>query len=82
MRRLRGIPRSPVWRIVVVLVAAAGLVALVWWRGPDWGAVLHAFDAVEWYWVVVAIGLNLLSVLVRALAWNTVIKQAIPPPHQ
>ncbi|MET0200514.1 MAG: lysylphosphatidylglycerol synthase transmembrane domain-containing protein [Gaiellaceae bacterium] len=81
MRRFLGILRSPVWRIVVVLVAAAGLVALVWWRGPDWGAVWHAFDAVEWHWVVIAIGLNLLSVVVRALAWNTVIKQAIPPPH-
>ena len=81
MRRFLRIPRSPVWRIVGVLAAAAGLVALVWWRGPDWGAVWHAFDAVVWYWVVVAIGLNLLSVLVRALAWNTVIKQAIPPPH-
>ena len=81
MRRFLRIARSPVWRIVAVLAAAAGLVALVWWRGPDWGAVWHAFDAVVWYWVVVAIGLNLLSVLVRALAWNTVIKQAIPPPH-
>jgi glycosyltransferase 2 family protein len=81
VRRFLRIPRSPVWRIVGVLAAAAGLVALVWWRGPDWGAVWHAFDAVQWYWVVVAIGLNLLSVVVRALAWNTVIKQAIPPPH-
>ncbi|HSB37534.1 MAG TPA: lysylphosphatidylglycerol synthase transmembrane domain-containing protein [Gaiellaceae bacterium] len=80
MRRLR-FPRSPLWRVAAVLVAAAGLVALVWWRGPDWGAVWHAFDAVKWYWVVVAIGLNLLSVVVRAFAWNTVIKQAIPPPH-
>jgi len=81
VKRLLRIVRSPVWRIVATLVAAAGLVALVWWRGPDWGAVWHAFDAVEWRWVVVAIGLNLLSVVVRALAWNTVIKQAIAPPH-
>ncbi|MFL5923954.1 MAG: lysylphosphatidylglycerol synthase transmembrane domain-containing protein [Gaiellaceae bacterium] len=81
MRRFLRIPRSPLWRIVGVLVAAAGVVGLVWWRGPDWGAVWHAFDAVKWYWVVVAIGLNLLSVVVRAFAWNTVIKQAIPPPH-
>ena len=81
MNRFKRMLRSPAWRIAAVLVAAAGLVALVWWRGPDWGAVWHAFDAVVWYWVVVAIGLNLLSVVVRALAWNTVIKQAIPPPH-
>ena len=81
MNRLLHIVRSPVWRVVAVVVAAAGLVALVWWRGPDWGSVWHAFDAVKWYWVVVAIGLNLLSVVARALAWNTVIKQAIEPPH-
>lgn len=81
MRRFLRVPRSPLWRILAVLAAAAGVIALVWWRGPDWGAVWHAFDAVKWYWVVVAIGLNLLSVLVRALAWNTVIKQAIAPPY-
>ena len=31
--------------------------------------------------MVAAVGLNLLSVLVRALAWNTVISQAISPPR-
>src|SRR5205823_4287374 len=31
--------------------------------------------------VAAAVGLNLLSVLVRALAWRTVIVQAMPPPH-
>jgi glycosyltransferase 2 family protein len=81
VRRFLRVPGSPLWRIVAVLAAAAGVIALVWWRGPDWGAVWHAFDAVKWYWVVVAIGLNLLSVVVRAFAWNTVIKQAIAPPH-
>ena len=75
------IPGSPWVRVVAVVVAAAGLAALLWWRGPDWGTVWHAFDAVKWYWVVAAIGLNLLSVIVRALAWQTVIKQALPPPH-
>jgi uncharacterized membrane protein YbhN (UPF0104 family) len=68
-------------RILVVLVAAAGLGVLVWWRGPDWGTVLQAFDAVRWEWVVVAIWLNLLSVVARALAWQTVINQALDPPH-
>jgi glycosyltransferase 2 family protein len=68
-------------RAVVVLAAACGLGALVWWRGPDWGTVGHAFDAVRWEWVVFAIGLNLVSVLVRAAAWRTVIGQAMPPPH-
>jgi uncharacterized protein (TIRG00374 family) len=36
---------------------------------------------VRWQWVVVAIGINLLSVVVRALAWTTVIHQAIPAPQ-
>jgi uncharacterized membrane protein YbhN (UPF0104 family) len=56
-------------------------VALVWWRGPDWGTVWHAFDAVVWYWVVIAIMLNLVSVVARSLAWWTVIKQAMDPPY-
>jgi glycosyltransferase 2 family protein len=75
------IPGSLLLRTVVVLAAAGGVVALLWWRGPDWGTVLHAFDAVRWYWVAVAIGLNLLSVVARAFAWRTVITQAIEPPH-
>jgi glycosyltransferase 2 family protein len=68
-------------RVLVVVAAAVGLGVLVWWRGPDWGAVWHAFDAVRWEWVVVAIGLNLLSVVARALAWQTVINQALDPPR-
>ncbi len=75
------IPGSPLLRSVVVLVAAAGVGALFWWRGPDWGSVWHAFDAVRWEWVVAAILLNLLSVVARALAWRTVINQALDPPH-
>jgi glycosyltransferase 2 family protein len=75
------VPGTPLVRVAVVLAAAAGLWALVWWRGPDWSTVWHAFDAVRWQWVVAAIGLNLVSVLVRARAWQAVIKQAMPPPH-
>ena len=75
------IPGSPWLRAAVVVAAAAGVGALLWWRGPDWGTVWHAFDAVVWYWVIVAIALNLLSVIARSLAWRTVINQALPPPH-
>ena len=68
-------------RALIVFAAACGVAALFWWRGPDWGTVGSAFDAVRWQWVAVAIGLNLVSVLVRANAWRTVINQAMPPPH-
>jgi uncharacterized protein (TIRG00374 family) len=43
--------------------------------------VASAFTAVEWHWVAAAVALNLLSVLVRALAWRTVIDQAFDKPH-
>jgi len=58
-----------------------GAFALFWWRGPSLNAIGDAFGEVEWRWVVVAIGFNLLSVVVRALAWRTVIRQAMPPPY-
>ena len=65
----------------VVVLAAVGVVLLLWWRGPAWGAVGDVFRAVEWKWVAAAVGLNLLSVLARALAWRTVIVQAFDPPY-
>jgi len=64
----------------MVVAGAAAVAALLWWRGPAWGGVVDAFEAVEWRWVAAAVGLNLLSVLVRALAWRTVINQAFEPP--
>lgn len=73
--------RSGWTRAAIVLLAAGGVFALLWWRGPTWSAVGDAFTAVEWHWVAVAVGFNLLSVLVRALAWRTVIVQAFEPPH-
>jgi len=73
--------RSGWMRAAIVLAGAAAVVALLWWRGPAWGAVGDAFTAVEWHWVAAAVGLNLLSVVVRAIAWRTVIVQAMPPPH-
>jgi glycosyltransferase 2 family protein len=79
--RLRELSRSRSLRILVVLAVAAGVGALVWWRGPDWGAVGDAFTIVRWQWVVAAIALNLVSVLVRAVAWSIVINQAMPAPH-
>jgi uncharacterized membrane protein YbhN (UPF0104 family) len=68
-------------RAALVLLGAAGVFAALWWRGPAWGGVADAFAAVQWRWVAAAVGLNLLSVLVRALAWRTVITQAFEKPH-
>jgi len=76
-----SIPERRWIRITVVVAVAAGVAALLWWRGPEWGAIRDAFRAVEWRWVVAAVALNLLSIVVRALAWNTVISQAMPPPR-
>ena len=74
-------PRSWWGRAILMLVLMAGVAALFVWRGPSFHALGSAFTAVEWQWVVVAIAFNLLSVVVRALAWTTVIRQAMPPPH-
>ena len=78
---MKAILRSGWVRAAIVLAGLGGVVALLWWRGPAWDAVAMAFTTVELRWVLAAVGLNLLSVLVRALAWRTVIVQAMPAPH-
>jgi uncharacterized membrane protein YbhN (UPF0104 family) len=76
-----ALAKSRSLRLMAVIIAAAGIGALVWWRGPNWGTVGDAFTVVKWHWVVIAIGFNLLSVLVRSVAWTIVINQALPDPH-
>ena len=76
-----AITRNRWLRVAFVFAAAVGVGVLFWWRGPNWGQVGDAFTIVRWQWVVVAIGLNLLSVLVRAVAWKIVIDQALAEPH-
>jgi len=76
-----SLARNPWLRVAFVLALAAGVAVLFWWRGPDWGQVGNAFTIVRWEWVVVAVGLNLLSVLLRAVAWKIVIDQALAKPH-
>ena len=78
---MRYVPRSPWLRAALVLPFLAAVVVLLWWRGPDWNVVYHAFDVVNWAWIVFALGLNLGSVLVRSLAWRLTIDQALDPPQ-
>jgi glycosyltransferase 2 family protein len=79
LERLR-MPRSRAGRLAVVVIPIAGIAALAVWRGPDPGPVERAFEAVKWEWVAAAVLINLFSVVVRAQAWNIVLRQAIPPP--
>jgi uncharacterized protein (TIRG00374 family) len=81
MMTVERVLRSRWLRLGLALVALAGFVVALWFRGPDWHGVREAFKAVTWAWVAAAIGLNLLSVVARALAWRTVIHQSMPPPH-
>jgi uncharacterized membrane protein YbhN (UPF0104 family) len=78
-------PRTRTGRIALVVPVVLGAVALAVWRGPDLGVVGDAFGAVEWRWVTAAVALNLVSVVVRSLAWKVVIDQAVPerrPRHR
>jgi uncharacterized protein (TIRG00374 family) len=75
------LPESSVGRALLGLPFVAAVVALFLWRGPSFTAIGNAFASVRWQWVVVAIALNLVSVVARALAWTTVIRSAMKPPH-
>ena len=65
---------------MLVLPAFGAMIVLLVWRGPEWSLVADAFRFVAWEWVVVAIALNLVSVVARAAAWQRVIEEAMPPP--
>ena len=69
------------WRALLIVPVFAGAVALIVWRGPNWHDVRNAFALVSWEWVAAAIGLNLLSVIARSVAWHTAIKQSLAKPH-
>jgi uncharacterized membrane protein YbhN (UPF0104 family) len=77
---MRLIPRSRPARSALMLGALAVMIALLLWRGPDFGRVSDAFRAVEWQWVAVAVLLNLYSIVVRAAGWRVVIKHACASP--
>jgi glycosyltransferase 2 family protein len=75
------LPSSRIVRILLGLLVLAALAGLFWWRRGSLATIGSAFRAVQWDWVVVAIALNLLSVLARAIAWTTVIHSAMNPPR-
>ena len=75
------IPRTRRGRLAVVIPPVVALGALALWRSPDLSLVGDAFRFVDWYWVAVAVALNLFSVLVRSEAWKVVIDQAVVPPN-
>ena len=74
-------PRTRWGALAVVVVVLAGAVALVIRHGPEMSLIGDAFRAVSWGWVVVAVLINLISVVVRSSAWRVVILQAIPAPQ-
>ena len=75
------LPSSRIVRVFLGLVVLAAVAGLFWWRRGSFEGIGSAFRAVRWEWVVVAIALNLLSVIARALAWTTVIRSAMKPPR-
>jgi uncharacterized membrane protein YbhN (UPF0104 family) len=75
-------PRSWFLRGLFAVSIFITIVGLLWWRGPDWNRVGDSFGRVSWGWVAVALGLNLLSVVIRASAWQIVIHQALPADQQ
>jgi len=84
MRR-PSLPRSRLGRAVLVAALLALAVTLVLWRGPDFSLVTDAFTFVTWEWVALAVLINLISVIVRSVAWKIVIDQAVPdnaPRHR
>jgi uncharacterized membrane protein YbhN (UPF0104 family) len=74
------LPRNSAVRLAILTVVVAIAVWLVIWHGPDTSLVADAFEAVSWTWVAIAVGLNLMSVVVRTSAWRVIILQAIPKP--
>ena len=78
---IQRLPQSNATRFGIAIVFMGVVGVLLWWHGPSWSAFGDAFTVVRWQWVAVAVGLNLASVVARAIAWRTVINQAMPEPH-
>jgi uncharacterized membrane protein YbhN (UPF0104 family) len=80
-RRLQFALRSHRLRVLLVLAAGLGLLALHRPKESSLESFASAFTQVRWTWALVAIALNLTSAFAGSVAWDTVIKQAMPGPH-
>ena len=78
---MRFVPHSRLVRGALLIPMVLAVATLLWWRGPDWNVVYHAFDLVNWAWIAFAMVLNLVSVLARSFAWRFTIDQALDPPR-
>jgi uncharacterized protein (TIRG00374 family) len=74
------VPRSTRGRVALIAVLLAILAGLLVWHHPEVSLLVDAFRAVSWFWVAMAVLINLLSVALRSSAWRVVIKNAVPPP--
>jgi uncharacterized membrane protein YbhN (UPF0104 family) len=81
MAPMERLPTSRLVRVLAGVLFLAAVAALLWWRHGSLAAIGDAFSKVRWEWVVVAIALNLLSVVARVVAWATVIHSAMEPPR-
>ena len=77
---IKKLLKSRRFRLFTVVFVALALVGVIIWRGPEFGLVKSAFETVSWIWVVAALGANLLSTWLRAIAWQVTVAQAIPAP--
>jgi uncharacterized protein (TIRG00374 family) len=68
-------------RMLLIFLVLAAIAGVLVWRAPDLRSFGEAFAEVHWQWVAAAIGMNLLSVVVRSIAWHFVLNEALPPPH-
>jgi glycosyltransferase 2 family protein len=78
---LQRVLRSPWLRVLLLLASGLALLVLLRWRGSNLESFGNAFVHVRWWWTLAAIAFNLVSAVAGSLAWDTVIKQAMPSPH-
>ena len=66
---------------LALLAAGVAIALLVLHRETLDDSFQTSFARMRWTWVVAAILFNLLSAAAGSVAWDTVIKQAMAPPH-